>query len=154
MGPGYQIAQEWAKERAAEAGTNSVLDKLSIFSLPVGVRPSEELKDNAQISSLRHQTEPKAEDDLKVQPVVNLNTPWNELTDSGLEAVRDFVSTASVLLKGKYSDRPRKQGLLSVRAASMLVFFYFCLLFLSYNLFISEFFASRGDSLLFVLFKS
>lgn len=123
LGPGYQIAQEWAKERAAEAGVNSVLDKLSIFSLPVGVRPSEELKDNVNISSLTHQTESKAEEGLKLQPTVNISTPLSELTDNGLEVVKDFVNSASVLIKGKYSDPPRKQGLLSVRAASMLVFF-------------------------------
>ncbi|KAF3431008.1 hypothetical protein FNV43_RR25738 [Rhamnella rubrinervis] len=120
LGPGYQIAQEWARERAAEAGANSVLDKLSIFSLPVGVRPSEVLKDNVNIPPLTHQTEPKAEEGLKVQPAVSMSTPLSELTDNGLEVVKDFVNSASVLLKGKYSDSPRKQGLLSVRAASML----------------------------------
>lgn len=122
MGPGYQIAQEWAKERAAEAGANSVLNKLSIFCLPVGVRPAEELKDNVNISSLTHKTEPQAEDGFKVQTVANF--------DTGFVVVKDFCNTASALLKGKYADPPRKQGLLSARAASMLVFFYSCSLFL------------------------
>ncbi|XP_015894284.1 protein ACCUMULATION AND REPLICATION OF CHLOROPLASTS 3, chloroplastic isoform X2 [Ziziphus jujuba] len=112
LGPGYQIAQEWAKERAAKAGAGSVLDKLSIFCLPVGVRPSEELKDNVNVSSLTHRREPKAEDGLKEQTVGNF--------DTGLEVVKEFCNTASALLKGKYADPRRKQGHLSARAASML----------------------------------
>ncbi|XP_062113124.1 protein ACCUMULATION AND REPLICATION OF CHLOROPLASTS 3, chloroplastic [Humulus lupulus] len=118
MGAGHHIAQEWAKERAAEAGATSTLDKLSIFCLPVGVRP-EVLKDRFDIS--KQYPMPTGKDILKSKPSANSSTtPWNELTDTGLEAMKDIYNTASTLLKGNSSDPPKKQRLLSVRAASML----------------------------------
>ncbi|XWS69423.1 hypothetical protein CRYUN_Cryun04dG0177700 [Craigia yunnanensis] len=36
LGPGHQLVQEWAKERAADSEATPVLDNLSIFGLPVG----------------------------------------------------------------------------------------------------------------------
>ena len=128
MGTGHQIAQEWAKERAAEAGATSTLDKLSIFCLPVGVKP-EVLKDRLDISS--QYPMPNGKDNLKSKPSVNSSTaPWNELTDTGLEAMKDFYNTASILLKGNSSDPPKKQRVLSVRAASMLVLCYILFIFI------------------------
>lgn len=106
LGPGYQTAQEWARERAADSGSTSTLDNLSIFCLPVGVRLSEELKDRASILNISKLQEPKSGDDVKALPLV-----------------RDFYSTASTLLKGRTGDGQKKQGGLSSRAASMLVIF-------------------------------
>ncbi|XP_024019398.1 protein ACCUMULATION AND REPLICATION OF CHLOROPLASTS 3 [Morus notabilis] len=121
LGLGYQIAQEWAKERAAEAEATSTLDKLSIFCLPVGVRPSQELKDRINISSSTQLPTLKTKDVVELKSSVNLSTrSWNELTDTGLEAVRDFYNTASALLKGNSNESPKREGLLSARAASML----------------------------------
>ncbi|XP_011021692.1 PREDICTED: protein ACCUMULATION AND REPLICATION OF CHLOROPLASTS 3 [Populus euphratica] len=115
MGPGYQIAQEWAKERA---GATPVLDDMSIFQLPVGVRPSEESKGSLNISYATELSEPKTEDDFQGQTLVNSNIPsWG---DAGFVAVRDFYNNASTLLKGKNPDVLKKQGILSARAASML----------------------------------
>ncbi|XP_021909853.1 protein ACCUMULATION AND REPLICATION OF CHLOROPLASTS 3 isoform X2 [Carica papaya] len=108
LGPGDEIAQQWAKKREAESGDSPALDSLSIFSLPVGVRPSEELKDGFRIFA--QCLEPITEDDVKAQRLVNSN-----------KAMKDVYDTASTLLKGKYADTPKKQGNLSVRAASMLV---------------------------------
>ncbi|CAK7326894.1 unnamed protein product [Dovyalis caffra] len=114
LGPGYQIAQEWAKERA---GAPPVLDDMSIFQLPVGVRPSE-LKGSLNISYATELSEPKTEDDFKGQTLVNSSNPsWG---DAGFVAVRDFYNNASTLAKGKNADVPKKQGILSARAASML----------------------------------
>lgn len=107
LGPGDEIAQQWAKKREAESGDSPALDSLSIFSLPVGVRPSEELKDGFRIFA--QCLEPITEDDVKAQRLVNSN-----------KAMKDVYDTASTLLKGKYADTPKKQGNLSVRAASML----------------------------------
>ncbi|OMO53654.1 hypothetical protein CCACVL1_28452 [Corchorus capsularis] len=44
---------------------------------------------------------------------------WGASSDSSFEVIREFYNTASILLKGK-TDIPKKQGVLSVRAASML----------------------------------
>lgn len=106
LGPGYQTAQEWARERAADPGSTSTLDNLSIFCLPVGVRPLEELKDRTTVFNVSKLLEPKNGDDVKALPLF-----------------RDFTSTASTLLKGRTADGQKKQGGLSSRAASMLVIF-------------------------------
>nr|ACU14213.1 unknown [Glycine max] len=44
-------------------------------------------------------------------------SPWSAATDASLEAVMEF---ASPLLKGKNANKSKKDGVLSVRAASML----------------------------------
>ncbi|KAK9935652.1 hypothetical protein M0R45_022745 [Rubus argutus] len=119
LGNEYQIAKDWGKEKGAEDGATLMLDNLNIFCLPVGVRSPEEMKDNVNLS-LTQDPETKTKDDVKAQPAVNLSTSsWSPLTDTGLEAVREFYNSASALVKGKHADNP-KQGNLSVRAASML----------------------------------
>ncbi|KAM5566551.1 protein ACCUMULATION AND REPLICATION OF CHLOROPLASTS 3, chloroplastic [Rosa sericea] len=118
MGHEYQIAKDWGKEKGGEDGATLMLDNLSVFSLPVGVRSPEELKENVSFPTQNPET--KNKDDVKVQPAVNLNlSSWSPLTDTGLEAVKDFYNSASALVKGKDAENP-KQGNLSVRAASML----------------------------------
>lgn len=96
LGPGFEVAKEWAQE--TEADVTPVVDSLSIFHLPIGVRPLEELKDSLEISFMSKKHEP----------------------DAGVEAVMEFTSS---LLKAKRanSNKPKKHGVLSVRAASMLV---------------------------------
>ncbi|KAB1206064.1 Protein ACCUMULATION AND REPLICATION OF CHLOROPLASTS 3 [Morella rubra] len=113
LGPAYQIAEEWAKERAVDTGTTPMLDNLSIFHLPVGVRPSDELKDNYNISFTTPNPDPEAENDGKALPVVNSSI-------SSWSALMDFYNNAVTTLKGKYVEVPKQQGVLSVRAASML----------------------------------
>lgn len=50
------------------------------------------------------------------------NAPSQEtFADAGLEAMTEIYNTALILLKGRKVDESRKRGLLSVRAASMLV---------------------------------
>lgn len=115
LGPGHQIAQQWARERAADAELASALDNISIFDLPVGVRPSEELKDKATPNlEMKHEKKSKAS-------ITTRFSSRNSLTDASLEVIKEFYDTSSTFLKGKSADIPKKQGLLSVRAASMLV---------------------------------
>lgn len=122
LGPAYQIAEEWAKERAVDTGTAPMIDDLNIFHLPVGVRPSDELKDNVNISFTTQNPDQETEDDVKARLTVYPRTSsWSALTDAGFEAVRHFYNSAFTLFNGKYVDVPKKQGVVSVRAASMLV---------------------------------
>lgn len=121
LGPAYQIAEEWAKERVVDTGTKPMFDNLCGFHLPVGVRPSEELEDNANCSFTAPNLVPEIRDDLKALPTANSSTSWSALTDASFEAMRDFYNHTFTPPKGKYADVPKKQGVLSVRAASMLV---------------------------------
>ncbi|OIW06786.1 hypothetical protein TanjilG_11511 [Lupinus angustifolius] len=115
LGPGYEVAKEWAQERAADA--TPVVDKISIFHLPVGVRPSEEFKDYSKDPFMRKQHEPEIDNDAKVPTTNGGMSSWSTVTDAGLEAVMEFAYS---LLKGNNANKPKKHGVLSVRAASML----------------------------------
>lgn len=104
-----------------------VLDNLSIFCLPVGVRCPEESKNCLNMSYSAELADQKSDDDVKEQTLVNSSvSSWGALTDAGFVAVRDFYNSASTLLKGRNADVPKKQGILSVRAASMLVILISC----------------------------
>lgn len=118
LGPGFEVAKEWAQERAADA--TPMVDNLSIFHLPVGVRPSEELKDCLEISFMSKKHESETNNDVKIPTSDEGMSAWSAVTDAGVEAVMEFTSS---LLKGKYANinKPKKHGVLSVRAASMLV---------------------------------
>ena len=110
------MAQEWAKERAANMAP--MTDNLSIFLLPVGVRPSKELEEDcSKATFMTQQQEPETENNVKAPTSGGLPS-WSELTDAGFEAMMEIASS---FLNGNYTDKPKKQGVLSVRAASMLV---------------------------------
>ncbi|XP_057425050.1 protein ACCUMULATION AND REPLICATION OF CHLOROPLASTS 3, chloroplastic isoform X3 [Lotus japonicus] len=114
LGPGFEVAREWAQERAADA---PMVDNISIFHLPVGVRHSEELKDCLEISVMTKKLESETDNDMKVPTLNGGTSSWSSVTDAGVGAVREFASS---LLKGKYANKSKKDGVLSVRAASML----------------------------------
>lgn len=114
------MAKEWAQERAAD-DDSPMIDNLSVFQLPVGVRPSEELKDCLDsFTTKKHGPEPETNNDVKISTLKGSMSPWSAVTNAGVEAAMEFTSS---LLKGKYanSNKPKKHGVLSVRAASMLV---------------------------------
>ncbi|QHO36189.1 protein ACCUMULATION AND REPLICATION OF CHLOROPLASTS 3, chloroplastic isoform X3 [Arachis hypogaea] len=115
LGPGYEVAREWAQERVADA--THMIDNLSIFHLPVGVRPSEDLKDCLKVSFMTEQKEPESVNEVNVSTINEGIPSWNVVTDASLEAVKGLASS---LLKGKDANKPKKHGVLSDRAASML----------------------------------
>lgn len=120
IGAGY--AQDWAIEEAVGNSVSaSVLDSLGIFKLPIGVKPSEELKEDRSITFNRAEKEDILDAEMKPQPQVSPIVPWDALTDASYEAVTDLYSNASAILKGNNADVSKKQGNLSARAASMLV---------------------------------
>ncbi|GMP59545.1 hypothetical protein CsSME_00022790 [Camellia sinensis var. sinensis] len=105
---------------ANDSGATPTLDNLSIYRLPVGVKPSEELENILSISNTVH-LEKVTGDDMKAQTQITPRMSWDALTDAGFEVVSEFYDNASALLKGNDTDVSKKQGVLSVRAASMLV---------------------------------
>ena len=120
LGPGHQLAQEWAKERAADSEATPVLNNLSIFCLPVGVRSSEELKEGVDTLYATEFPESKSENVVKAPALPSSSRSRGALNDASFEVMRGFYNTASTLLKGK-NGVLKEQGVLSARAASMLV---------------------------------
>ncbi|OAY63004.1 Protein ACCUMULATION AND REPLICATION OF CHLOROPLASTS 3 [Ananas comosus] len=111
FGPGFHIAQLWAKERATLNGSIKI-DELDTFTLPVGVKSSEFFYNPSQ---------PRILDESGGESSGIQNAPSQEtFADAGLEAMTEIYNTALILLKGRKVDESRKRGLLSVRAASML----------------------------------
>ncbi|XP_038994167.1 protein ACCUMULATION AND REPLICATION OF CHLOROPLASTS 3-like isoform X2 [Hibiscus syriacus] len=119
LGPGNELAKEWAKERAADSEATPVLDNLSIFCLPVGVRSSEELKEGVNTLNAKEFSESKSENGVKVPALPSSSRPWGTLTDASFEVMKEIYNNGSTVLKGK-TGVPKKQGVLSARAASML----------------------------------
>ncbi|KAK1262306.1 Protein ACCUMULATION AND REPLICATION OF CHLOROPLASTS 3 [Acorus gramineus] len=117
VGPGFLIAQQWAKEQANLFQATSKADKLDVISLPVGVKSAE----NSQRFSDVQLQESEVPSNMAEEMVGNSDlTSWDTLADASFEAIMDAYSSASTLLKGKDTDALMKKGLLSARAASML----------------------------------
>ncbi|KAJ1694555.1 hypothetical protein LUZ63_011253 [Rhynchospora breviuscula] len=111
FGPGFHMAKLWAQERDASKASKSV-DGIDMFTIPVGVKSSGS-RESMQGKSCCDSVEPtsfNAENALCKE----------ESGDSGLGTVLDICNSAVELIKGRSIAEPRKQGLLSNRAASML----------------------------------
>lgn len=115
MGPGHSTESKYGTNFADEAG---LLDSVSIYRLPVGVKNLEKLEESPVSSTTKRGAAWRIDGDEKIVPVVS----WSGLTDA------DFNNNASISSKGNNIVNSKKQGGLSVRAASMLVnsFFPLC----------------------------
>lgn len=121
VGSGFRIAQDRPDEDVTISGAVPVADNPRVFQLPVGVRHSDELQDTFERSNSRRPVERVTLQDAKVQAsAVPSVSSLNGFTDVGLDAVTDFWSSASTLLRGRQLDTSKKQGVVSARAASML----------------------------------
>ncbi|KAF9624096.1 hypothetical protein IFM89_007794 [Coptis chinensis] len=119
-GPSFDVAEEWAKERAAISGSNTVLGNQCTYTLPVGVKPSERSMETPEFTNMQS-LKSRISNDMNGKTPGSPNVPsWDALTDAGVEAVMDIYNATSTILKGKNSYTSKKPGLLSTRAASML----------------------------------
>ncbi|XP_058183790.1 protein ACCUMULATION AND REPLICATION OF CHLOROPLASTS 3, chloroplastic isoform X4 [Rhododendron vialii] len=121
LGPGFRISEEWTNQGANDCRAISTLDNLRIYKLPVGVKPSEELKNCLNLSNTIHHQEKSGKEDMMAQTQAPPRMSWDALTDAGFEAVSEFYDSASAIFKGTDTDVCKKQGVLSARASSMLL---------------------------------
>lgn len=117
MGPGHSTESKYGSKFTDAAG---VVDSLSIYRLPVGVKNLEKFEESPVSSNTKHGAALRIDDNEKTVSIVS----WSGLTDI------DFNNNASIFNRGNSANNSKKQGGLSVRAASMLVssFSYLCLL--------------------------
>lgn len=88
------------------------VDIVSVYKLPVGIRHFEKLEDTHLTSNTKHGSIWRVDDDDEKK---------SGLTDT------DFNNKVLSANKGNCTDNSKKQGVLSIRAASMLVNYNFLL---------------------------
>ncbi|XP_071716054.1 protein ACCUMULATION AND REPLICATION OF CHLOROPLASTS 3, chloroplastic-like [Rutidosis leptorrhynchoides] len=102
---GYLVDDESANER-----DDVLMIDLNIYTLPVGVKPSGDLKDGPNGSRVMQSSEGNSEVEMK-ETQFSVSVPFDESTDASLKAPMDLIGNAS---------SRKKNGRLSARAASML----------------------------------
>ncbi|KAK9059961.1 hypothetical protein SSX86_020665 [Deinandra increscens subsp. villosa] len=107
--PGYLTNEEAANEM-----NDSLMINLNTYKLPVGVKPSGDLKDGFNGPRVMH-PEGNSELEMKDENQFSVGVTLDESSDANLQAPMDFSSK-----NGVYPDVSRKNGTLSARAASML----------------------------------
>ncbi|CAA7399573.1 unnamed protein product [Spirodela intermedia] len=105
VGPGFNMAQLWAKERAALSERVPGNSKSKVFSLPVGIKSS----GKASVVS-------QSFDNMDAE---TLDEIGRESTTSQV-TFDTHTSVLAALMKGKGFEIPRKRGALTARAESML----------------------------------
>lgn len=116
FGPGHSTDLSMYDDSSSESS-----DSVSIYKLPIGVKQSEKSEDTLFTSNTKHGADGKVDDNKKKQPQASLAVSLSESMEAGDYSLADFKHNTSVLKKGKVTSDSKKQGLLSTRAASMLV---------------------------------
>lgn len=107
-GPGHSTESKYGSHFTDAA---ALVDSVSLFRLPVGVKNLEKLEESPLSLDTKRGAAWRVDGDEKTGPIVS----WAGLTDI------DFNKNASIFDKGNNINNSKKQGGLSVRAASMLV---------------------------------
>lgn len=111
---------ECAKEEANISEETMLFDNVCIQKLPVGVKHFEQSADSHLASNIIQEGE-RVDDNKKTQPRALSSVSWSRFTDAGFPIISDYNNNASVIEKGNSISSSKKQGDLSIRAASMLV---------------------------------
>ncbi|KAL4575603.1 hypothetical protein LXL04_022452 [Taraxacum kok-saghyz] len=106
--PGFLTSDE-----AVNDGDTLMVDNLNPYKLPVGVKPSGDMKDCPKGTRVIYHLEENSELEMKDDSV---NMSFDESIDANSPTVMDFNSNKN----GVYPDISKKNGRLSARAASML----------------------------------
>lgn len=115
LGADDQNTQEWTQELAGD--TETTVDSVSIFRLPVGVKHLEQTDGYPAYS--KHLKKWTREDSRKAQVDTATSVSWDVMGDRGFEATVSF-NNFSKTRKGNLTNDSNKPGVLSNRAASML----------------------------------
>ncbi|XP_057777709.1 protein ACCUMULATION AND REPLICATION OF CHLOROPLASTS 3, chloroplastic isoform X2 [Salvia miltiorrhiza] len=106
MGPSHSTESKYGTNFTDAA---ALVDSVSIYRLPVGVKNLEKLEESPVSSNNKRGAAWRIDDDEKTVP----NVSWSGLADVNF-------NNASIFNKGSSANNSKKQGVLSVRAASML----------------------------------
>ncbi|KAK6146647.1 hypothetical protein DH2020_020516 [Rehmannia glutinosa] len=115
----YELNLEGHLKEVSNHGTNfseatALVDSISIYKLPVGVKHLEKLEDTSLTSNTKQGAAWSVDDHEKKQHHVGPSMSWSGLTDA------DSNNNVSSFNKRNRTRNYKKQGVLSSRAASML----------------------------------
>lgn len=120
LGPGHST--ELSKYGTNFLEATASIDSVSVYKLPVGIKHVEKLEDSSLTSNTKHEAAWRLDDNEKKQNHAGTSISWSGLTDI------DFNNIVPSYKKGNSTVTAKKQRMLSVRAASMLVNSFFCLM--------------------------
>lgn len=118
--PGFHIAQLWAKERTS-LHLNDKANETEILSLPIGIKTSESCSGYSMNVDPSFFEKFDDNDNAKESTSGQAIASGNVLTEAGVEVVLEIYNSALALIKGRNLNGSPNGGLLSSRAASMLV---------------------------------
>lgn len=119
-GPGKDTSEGLAAEGTENSEGKNTVDNTSTYKLPVGVKHKEQLQTSAGSSNSRNSGR-KSEESKVAQPRDISNLSQDEVDEDYSEIISDVYNSNLPLVEKSYASGPKRKGVLSTRAASMLV---------------------------------
>ncbi|XP_055819141.1 protein ACCUMULATION AND REPLICATION OF CHLOROPLASTS 3, chloroplastic isoform X1 [Solanum dulcamara] len=117
LGPGKDISEGLATEGTENLEAKNMVDNTSTYKLPVGIKHKEQLQTS---SSNSRNSGRKSEESKGAQPRDISNLSQDAVDEEYSEIVADVYNSNLSLIERNYASVPKRKGVLSTRAASML----------------------------------
>ncbi|KAL3379389.1 hypothetical protein AABB24_000214 [Solanum stoloniferum] len=118
-GPGKDSSEGLATEGTENLEAKTTVDNTSTYKLPVGVKHKEQLQTSPGSSNSRNSGR-KSEESKGAQPRDVSNLSQDEVDEEYSEIISDGYNSNLSLIEKSYASAPKRKGVLSTRAASML----------------------------------
>ncbi|CAN4087555.1 unnamed protein product [Withania somnifera] len=118
LGPGRDTSEGLATEGTEDLEAKNMVDSTSTYKLPVGVKLKEQLQTSPGSSSSRNSGR-KSEESKGAQPR-DISSLSQEAVEEYREIIADVYNTNLSLTERNFANVPKRKGVLSSRAASML----------------------------------
>lgn len=120
LGPGKDISEGLATEGTENLEAKNMVDNTSTYKLPVGIKHKEQLQTSPGSSNSRNSAR-KSEESKGAQPRDISNLSQDAVDEEYSEIDADVYNSNLSLIERNYASAPKRKGVLSTRAASMLV---------------------------------
>lgn len=119
LGPGKDISEGLATEGTGNLEAKNMVDNTSTYKLPVGVKHKEQLQTSPGPSNPTNSGR-KSEESKGVQPRDISNLSQDAVDEEYSETIADVYNFNLPSIERNYASAPKRKGVLSTRAASML----------------------------------
>lgn len=119
--PGNDTSEGLATEGTENIEANDMVDNTSTYKLPVGVKQKEQLQTSPGSSNSRNYTGRKSEESKIAQSRDVSSLSQDAMDEEYSKIMADVYNSNPSLTERNYASVPKKKGVLSSRAASMLV---------------------------------